>query len=59
MLYSQPRIFARLRNGSVFISTRVFAMSVEWPDGIDPSYDALYLESRSPTADPGYEHGSV
>ena len=34
---------------SVFRSVRVVAGSVEWPGGIDRSYDTLYLEGRSCT----------
>ena len=44
--YLRRGVFTRLRDRSIFISARVIAGSVEWPGGIDPSYDTLYVESR-------------
>lgn len=39
-------IFVRLQNSALFQAARVVAGSVEWPGGVDLSYDTLYLESR-------------
>ena len=36
----------RLRDHTVFQAPHVVAGSVEWPNGLDLSYDTLYLESR-------------
>ena len=58
-LYLRRGIFARLRDSSIFMSARVVAGSVEWPGGIDLSYDTLYVESRPSTANPEYEYGVV
>jgi hypothetical protein len=44
--YLQRGVFARLRNGTAFRAARVVAGSVEWPGGLDLSYDTLYLESQ-------------
>jgi hypothetical protein len=44
-------IFVRLRALSVFRAPRVVAGSVEWPGGLDLSYDTLYLEGQ-PVAAP-------
>lgn len=42
-----PRgIFIRLQNPAVFRAARVVVGSVEWPGGLDLSYDTLYLESQ-------------
>lgn len=38
-------IFVRLQNPVLFQAARVVAGSVEWPGGLDLSYDTLYLES--------------
>ena len=57
--YLRRGVFARLRDRSIFMSARVVAGSVEWPGGIDLSYDTLYVESRPSTANPGYKHGVV
>ena len=57
--YLRRGVFTRLRDRSVFMSARVVAGSVEWPGGIDLSYDTLYVESRPSTANPEYEHGIV
>ena len=42
--YLHRGVFVRLQDRSVFRSARVVAGSVEWPGGIDLSYDTLYLE---------------
>ena len=44
--YLQRGIFARLQNRATFQAVRVVAGSVEWPGGLDLSYDTLYLESQ-------------
>ncbi|MBM2813001.1 MAG: hypothetical protein HW416_3760 [Chloroflexi bacterium] len=44
--YLQRGLFTRLQNPPVFQAARVVAGSVEWPGGLDLSYDTLYLESR-------------
>jgi len=42
-----PRgIFSRLQNKATFQAVRVVAGSVEWPGGLDLSYDSLYIESQ-------------
>jgi hypothetical protein len=43
--YLNKGIFSQLRNVSLFTSARVVAGSVEWSNGLDLSYDTLYLES--------------
>ena len=43
--YLNKGIFSQLKNISLFTSARVVAGSVEWPNGLDLSYDTLYLES--------------
>jgi hypothetical protein len=43
--------FVRLQNRALFEAVRVVAGSVEWPGGLDFSYDTLYLESQ-PVAEP-------
>ena len=44
--YLNRGIFIRLQNRALFQAARVVAGSVEWPGGLDLSYDTLYLESR-------------
>jgi hypothetical protein len=39
-------IFVRLQNHAQFQAARVVAGSVEWPGGLDLSYDTLYLECQ-------------
>ena len=39
-------IFVRLRDRALFQAVRVVAGSIEWPSGLDLSYDTLYLESQ-------------
>ena len=53
--YLHRGVFVRLQDRSVFRSARVVAGSVEWPGGVDLSYDTLYLEGRPSTADLAYE----
>ncbi len=44
--YLSRGIFVRLQNYNLFQTARVVAGSVEWPGGLDLSYDTLYLESQ-------------
>ena len=44
--YLYRGIFVRLRDLAIFRAARVVAGSVEWPGGLDLSYDTLYLESE-------------
>lgn len=44
--YLSRGIFVRLQNPALFQAARVAAGSVEWPTGLDLSYDTLYLESQ-------------
>jgi hypothetical protein len=44
--YLQRGVFVRLQNVAIFNAARVVAGSVEWPGGLDLSYDTLYLESQ-------------
>jgi hypothetical protein len=44
--YLSRGIFVRLQNPMLFQAARVVAGSVEWPGGLDLSYDTLYLESQ-------------
>ena len=39
-------VFVRLREIEVFRGVRVVAGSIEWPGGLDLSYDTLYVEGR-------------
>ena len=43
--YLNKGIFSQLKNISLFTSARVVSGSVEWANGLDLSYDTLYLES--------------
>jgi hypothetical protein len=43
--YLNKGIFSQLKNISLFTSARVVSGSFEWPNGLDLSYDTLYLES--------------
>ena len=49
--YLQRGIFSRLHNKATFQAVRVVAGSIEWPGGLDLSYDSLYIESQ-PIATP-------
>ena len=44
--YLSRGIFSRLQNPDLFRAARVVCGSVEWPGGLDLSYDTLYIESR-------------
>ena len=44
--YLSRGIFSRLRNPVLFRAARVVCGSVEWPGGLDLSYDTLYIEGR-------------
>jgi hypothetical protein len=44
--YLQRGVFVRLQNCVTFQAARVVAGSIEWPGGLDLSYDTLYLESQ-------------
>ncbi|MCI0695923.1 DUF2442 domain-containing protein [candidate division KSB1 bacterium] len=44
--YLSRGIFVRLQNRALFQAARVVSGSVEWPRGLDLSYDTLYLESQ-------------
>jgi hypothetical protein len=48
--YLNRGVFVRLQNPAIFAEARVVAGSVEWPGGLDLSYDTLYLESAPATA---------
>lgn len=43
--YLHRGLFVRLREPGLFRSVRVVAGSLEWPGGIDLSYDTVYVES--------------
>jgi hypothetical protein len=51
-------IFVRLRDPSAFRAVRVVAGSVEWANGLDLSYDTLYLEGQPIAPTPKSEQGS-
>ena len=44
--YLQRGVFVRLQNRAAFQAARVVAGSIEWPGGLDLSYDTVYLESQ-------------
>ncbi len=44
--YLDRGIFVRLRDLAVFRAARVVAGSVEWPNGLDLSYNTLYIEGQ-------------
>ena len=44
--YLDRGIFARLRDQAAFRAVRVVAGSVKWANGLDLSYDTLYLEGQ-------------
>ena len=39
-------VFVRLQDRSLFKAVRAVAGSVEWPGGLDLSYETLYIESQ-------------
>jgi hypothetical protein len=43
-------IFVRLRDRTLFQAVRAVAGSIEWPGGLDLSYDTLYVEGHAVTA---------
>jgi hypothetical protein len=43
--YLSRGVFSRLGNDDVFRTAHVVSGSVEWGNGLDLSYDTLYLES--------------
>ncbi len=47
--YLYRGVFVRLQNRALFEAAQVVAGSVEWPGGLDLSYDTLYLESQPMT----------
>ena len=53
--YLYRGIFVRLQDRALFRAARVVAGSVEWPGGLDLSYDTLYLESQPVTQPAGLE----
>ena len=44
--YLHRGVFVRLQDRTVFRSACVVSGSVEWPGGIDLSYDTLFLEGQ-------------
>ena len=44
--YLDRGIFVRLRDTALFQAAQVVAGSVEWPTGLDLSYDTLYLGGK-------------
>ncbi len=44
--YLNRGIFVRLRDQDAFRTVRVVAGSVEWANGLDLSYDTLYIEGQ-------------
>jgi uncharacterized protein DUF2442 len=56
--YLDRGIFVRLRDPSAFRAVRVVAGSVEWANGLDLSYDTLYLEGQPIAPTPKSEQGN-
>ena len=50
-------VFVRLRELALFRHVRVLAGSIEWPGGLDLSYDTLYLDGQPLAPAPAAEHG--
>ena len=44
--YLDRGIFVRLRDQDAFRAVRVVAGSIEWTNGLDLSYDTLYVEGQ-------------
>jgi hypothetical protein len=42
--YLNKGVFSQLKDLSLFASVRVIAGSIEWSNGLDLSYDTLYLQ---------------
>ena len=57
--YMYRGVFVRLQNRALFQAARVVAGSVEWPGGLDLSYDTLYLEGQRIAAAVAAESASV
>jgi hypothetical protein len=51
--YLDRGIFGRLRDNEAFRAVRVVAGSVEWANGLDLSYDTLYVEGKPVAAATG------
>jgi hypothetical protein len=51
-------VFARLRDRALFRAVRAVAGSVEWPGGLDLSYETLYIESQPITGQSTEARGS-
>jgi uncharacterized protein DUF2442 len=47
-------IFVRLRDLALFRGVKVIAGSIEWPGGLDLSYDTLYVDGK-PNVAPALE----
>lgn len=58
--YLSRGIFVRLQNRAVFQAVRAVAGSIEWPGGLDLSYDTLYVrgEAISERAAIDHEHSA-
>jgi hypothetical protein len=48
--YLNKGVFSQLKDTSLFASVRVIAGSIEWSNGLDLSYDTLYLEGLALTS---------
>ncbi len=48
--YLSKGVFSKLKDLSLFASVRVIAGSIEWSNGLDLSYDTLYLEGLALTS---------
>jgi len=57
--YLNRGIFIRLQNSTLFQAANVVAGSVEWPGGLDLSYDTLYLESQPAEAMTSHAQGAL
>jgi len=55
--YLERGVFVRLRDPALFQAARVVAGSVEWPTGLDLSYDTLYLGGQPIPAPARTEQG--
>jgi hypothetical protein len=57
--YLQHGVFVRLQDRAIFQAARVVAGSVEWPGGLDLSYDTLYRESEPAATPAGAEQAGA
>jgi hypothetical protein len=48
--YLNRGVFVRLRDREAFRAVRAIAGSIEWANGLDLSYDTLYVEGQPITA---------